>query len=453
MKKNTNYETASHGRFHVYSFEKKYFLYDIETMCSYEIEEGLFFTLFSSDQKFIEDLLELSPVDINEYDTNKKIKEEPLGNISLNVAQVCNLSCVYCYGVDGEYGLKGKMDEETAKKSIDFLISESKNQKQISITFFGGEPLLNFPLIKKSVDYSKEQAKRFGKEIKFSITTNGTKFNKEVNSYLNEKNFTVMVSFDGDQETQDKNRPTRGGKGSYASTLPKVKEFLKSRNGNATARATVTNHTTDLKALKSKLRDIGFKRANATVATVSEFANENRGITSVSLEDDMMKDIYAAEDLEAKGLLSSIKNKESLREYGSSGILRYIRQLKDKNKSRFACGVGRKMVGIAINGDVYPCHRFVGEEKFKLGNVVNFDSKNRAKYSDSFTDSNPVCSKCWAKYQCGGGGCIQDNEVMKGDVNNINVRHCSELKYQLKHAINIYSSLDESDIEFLFENA
>lgn len=453
MKRNTNYEIASHGRFHVYSFEKKYFVYDIETVSSYEIEEGLFFTLLTSDQKFIEDLLELSPVATNEYDPNKEIQEEPLGNISLNVAQVCNLSCVYCYGVDGEYGLKGKMDEETAKKSIDFLISESKNQKQISITFFGGEPLLNFPLIKKSVDYSREQAKKFGKEIKFSITTNGTKFNKEVNNYLNENNFSVMVSFDGDQETQDKNRPTRGGKGSYASTLPKVKEFLKSRNGNATARATVTNHTTDLKMLKSKLRDIGFKRANATVATVSDFANENRGITSISLEDDRMRDIYEGEDLEAKGLLSAIKNKDSLAEYGSSGVLRYIRQLKDKNKSRFACGVGRKMVGIAINGDVYPCHRFVGEEKFKLGNVSNFDSKSRAKYSDSFTESNPVCSKCWAKYQCGGGGCIQDNEVMKGDVSNINVRHCSELKYQLKHAINIYSLLNESDIEFLFENA
>lgn len=453
MIKNTNYEMASHGRFHVYSFENKFFIYDVEKVSSYEIEENLFFVLFSADQKYIEEILNLPAIDTQKYDPNKEIIEEPLSNISLNVAQVCNLSCVYCYGVDGEYGLKGKMDEETAKKSIDFLISESKNQKQISITFFGGEPLLNFPLIKKCVDYSREESKKFGKDIQFSITTNGTKFNKEINDYLNTNKFSVLVSFDGDQETQDKNRPFRGGKGSYEKTLPKIKEFLKSRNGQATARATVTNHTTDLKILKSKLKDMGFRRANATVATVSDYANENRGVLSINLEDERMKEVYESENIEAEEILNAIKNKKSLSEYGTSKIMQFIDQLKTKNKSRFACGVGRKMVGVAINGDVYPCHRFVGEEKFKLGNVSDFDSKSRAKYSQSYTDSHPVCSKCWAKYQCGGGGCIQDNEVMKGDVNNINVRHCSELKYQLKHAINIYSTLDEEDIKFLSEKS
>ena len=449
IENSNNYEVASHDRFHVYAFENKYFVFDIATVSCYEIEENLFMIFLTSKQNNIEKILNLEH--INSSVPLKPLQPEALSNISLNVAQVCNLSCIYCYGVDGEYGLKGKMDEETAKKSIDFLIAESKDQKHISITFFGGEPLLNFPLIKKCVDYSNKQAKKASKKLSFSITTNGTLFRKEVNDYLNKNNFSVLVSFDGDQETQDKNRPFRGGKGSYDKTLPKIKEFLTSRNGNATARATVTNHTSDLKLLKTKLKDLGFRRANATVATVSEFANENRGVESKSFEGDRMQDIYDSEDMEAREILAAIKNKNSLSPYSSSKILQSIYQLNDKNKSRFACGVGRKMVGIAINGDVYPCHRFVGEEKFKLGNVENFDSSSRTKYSESFTDSHPVCSKCWAKYQCGGGGCIQDNEVMKGDVNNVNIRHCVELKYQLKHAINIYSSLDQEDIKFVFE--
>ena len=445
---NPIYEIASHERFHVYGFQDKFYLFDIETVNAYEIEEELFFLFNEKDQSYIESFLNLNPTP--KPPGPETVVEEPLGNISLNVAQVCNLSCVYCYGVDGEYGLKGKMNEDTAKKSIDFLIRESKTQKNISITFFGGEPLLNFPLIKKSVEYSREQARKHGKKISFSITTNGTKFNEEINAYLNENNFSVMVSFDGDQETQDKNRPFRGGKGSYENTLPKIKQFLESRDGRATARATVTNYTSDLKSLKRKLKDIGFKSANATIATVSDFANDNRGVLTVNVEDTMMDEIHAADNNEAREILFTIKQRKELAEFRTSKIFNYIFALKEKKKSKYACGVGRKMVGIAINGDVYPCHRFVGDDKFKLGNVENFESASRAKYSESYVDKHPVCSKCWAKYQCGGGGCIQDNQVTKGDVDNINTRHCSELKHQLKHAISIYNALDEEDMKFLF---
>lgn len=444
-----NYDMSSHGRFHLFNFEGLFFIFDVEEVLAYEIEKDLYGLLLDKDSTFIEDLLDSKQITFNHINESE-VKEEALTNISLNVAQVCNLSCVYCYGVDGEYGLKGKMNEETAKKSIDFLIKQSKEEKAVSITFFGGEPLLNFPLIKKCVDYAQEKSKEFNKIIKFNITTNGTKFNKEVNAYLNKYNFNVIVSFDGDQETQDKNRPFRGGKGSYEQTLPKVKEFLESRNGNATARATVTGYTSDLKSLKRKLKDIGFRNANATVATVSEYASNNRGVSTIDVEDEMMKDVYVAEDNEAKEILFLIKNRKSLSEFRSSKILNFIYSLKEKRKSRNACGVGRRMVGIAINGDVYPCHRFVGEEKFKLGNVEDFGEGKRREYSVSYLDKHPVCSKCWAKYQCGGGGCIQDNEVMMGDVNNINLRHCSQLKYQVKHAINIYNQLNEDDIIYLF---
>ncbi|MCB0743230.1 MAG: 4Fe-4S cluster-binding domain-containing protein, partial [Ignavibacteriae bacterium] len=447
-----NYDVASHGDYHLFSFKNKHFIYDIESVNIFEIEEDFYTLLKNEDVEFLKDFLKELP---DEYFKNKlsipdRGESEPLTNISLNVAQVCNLSCVYCYAVDGEYGLKGKMRHPIAKKSVDFLIEESKNAKNISITFFGGEPLLNIPVLKETVEYALKKAEENNKRISFSITTNGTKFDKDINAFLNKHKFSVTVSFDGDRETQDANRPFRGGKGSFDKTLPKIQEFLKSRNGNATARATVTNHTTDLKHLKNELKRYGFKRAAATVATVSEYANKERGVKSINIHDEEMQKIFESEDFEALNILNAIKERKNISEFSNSKIFSFLFQLKKKNKKTSFCGAGRKMVGISINGDVYPCHRFVGEAKFKLGNISDFDSDTRKKYSDSYTQKHPVCSKCWAKYHCGGAGCIQDNEVMMGDVNNINTRHCTQLKHQLKHAINIFSKMDEDDMNHTF---
>ncbi len=446
------YDVASHIDYHVFNFENNYYIYDVESINVFEIDKELHDLLLKEDVDFLKDILSNVPDNLikDKLEISDRVEPEPLTNISLNVAQVCNLSCVYCYAVDGEYGLKGKMTHPVAKKSVDFLIKESRNAKNISITFFGGEPLLNIPVLKDTVDYALKKAKEADKKMSFSITTNGTKFDKDINDFLNKHNFSVVISFDGDKETQDKNRPFRGGEGSFDKTLPKIQEFLKTRNGNATARATVTSQNTDLKYLKDELKNYGFKRANATVVTVSDYAKENRGVDTIDVNDKEMFKIYESEDFEAVKLLDAIKNQKPLGGFGGSKILRFLRQLKKKNKGTSFCGAGRKMVGISINGDVYPCHRFVGEEKFKLGNISDFDSNSRTKYSDSYTQKHPVCSKCWAKYQCGGAGCIQDNEVMMGDVNNINIRHCAQLKYQLKHAINIFNNLTEKDLNYLF---
>lgn len=132
---------------------------------------------------------------------------EPIKHISLNVAQNCNLSCIYCYGVDGEYNQKGLMRPETAFKAVDWLIEQSQDVKDLVITFFGGEPLLNFRLIKQVVPYAREKAQQHQKNVHFSITTNGTLLTKEAIEYFNENKFSVVISFDGDLEMQNKNRP------------------------------------------------------------------------------------------------------------------------------------------------------------------------------------------------------------------------------------------------------
>lgn len=445
IKISQEYDLATHGDYHFFEFRKKFYLFGIENFQLIEIPLKL---IKSSENQFeiIDDLIK--ELFSDEKNVNEIEPDQPLTYISLNVAQVCNLSCVYCYGVDGEYGLRGKMDEQTAFKSVDFLIKESRDRKKIGIGFFGGEPLLNYPLMKNVVKYAKEKAKINEKRITFSITTNGTKFTPEVNDYLNENNFSVIVSFDGNQEVQDKNRPFRGGQGSYQDTKPKIEEFLKSRNGRATGRATLTNHSDDLKSVKDELLKMGFNKAHASVATVSEFASDNRDIRKI--QDDELRRILVDYSKEANEFMTNVKSRELSTDQLNGIFYQNIQQLKNKSKRYHFCGVGRSMVGIAINGDVYPCHRFVGEDKFKLGNVDKFDSKSRSKYSESYTQNHPVCSNCWARYFCGGAGCIQDNEVTKGSFDEINVNHCTKLKHQVKLSFDIFNNLNDNDKEYLF---
>lgn len=444
------YDVASHGDFHVFSFKEKFFLYDVFNMNAYEINEKLYFKLAQNreDSEFFKSLLSTLQINQKNRAVGKKSYNHGVGTISLNVAQVCNLSCVYCYGVDGEYGTKGKMNEPTAYKSVDFLISESKSPN-ISIHFFGGEPLLNFPLMKKVVDYSLKQAELKGKRIEFSITTNGTKFSKEVNNFLNTHDFNVIVSFDGDESMQDKNRPFKNGGGSYSVIKPKIEEFLKSRNGNATARATVTNHSYDLKALRGQLKKMGFNTAGATVATLSEFATENRPVDHLSKEQKI--NLLLESDNETEEILNGIKNRDLtvLSDLSDSTVLIHVQELKHKQKKFFPCGVGRGLLAISITGDIYPCHRFVGDDKFKMGHIDTYDGTSANQYAQSHTQTHPVCSKCWAKYHCGGLGCIHDNYITKGAIDNINTDHCTSLKNDLKNAIYIFSSLTKADREFL----
>jgi len=447
----TVYDVASHGDYHVFSFHEKFFFYDINNMNIYQINETLYYKLNTnrSGSDLFDNLLTSLRV---KADTSliKQTYSRGVMSISLNVAQVCNLSCVYCYGVDGEYGTKGKMNEETAFTSVDFLMSQSKTDASITIHFFGGEPLLNFPLMKKVVSYSIDQAKIKNRRLAFSITTNGTRFSDDVNAFLNEHQFNVIVSFDGDEDIQDKNRPFKNGKGSFATTKPKIERFLQSRNGNASARATVTNHSHDLTDLKKRLKSMGFRYAGATVATLSEFAVENRPVTNI---DEQQKfNLLLESDNEATELLKAIKNRDTiyLKDLSDSKVLSHVKELHFKQKSYFSCGVGRGLLAISITGDIYPCHRFVGNDDFKMGNIKNYDSSSASKYEESYTQKHPVCSNCWAKFHCGGAGCIHDNYVTMGGVNNINTDHCTRLKNDLKNAVYIFSELDKTDREFLF---
>ena len=269
----------------------------------------------------------------------------PVKHVSLNVAQTCNLSCIYCYGINGEYGQKGYMKAETARKAVDWLIRQGMDAKELIITFFGGEPLLNFPVVKEVVQYARERAQESQKRIHFSITTNGTLLTGAVNSFMNENRFSVVISFDGDLEMQNSNRPFKGSKRSHEITKKRVEQFLKSRGGNATGRATITAYNADLKRVRDSLVQMGFKRVETTEASLPYLtaqSGNNRFQPSFVINVNQRKAMLEDLEEQARETLRAVKERKHA---STSKILGIIRLLYSKRKKRYFCGVGRGACG------------------------------------------------------------------------------------------------------------
>jgi len=448
---------------HKFEYGGKVFVLNVETMQAFRINKALSDELDklkrtgdSSDEQLPADLQEaLNKLGL--LQRHQRVEEspealparEPIKHISLNVAQTCNLSCVYCYGVDGEYSQKGLMKPETAFKAVDWLIEQSQDVKDLVVTFFGGEPLMNFRLIKQVVRYAKEKAHECEKNVYFSITTNGTLLTKEAIDYFNEKRFSVVISFDGDLEMQNKNRPFKRNNGSNEITRRGVREFLETRGGNVTARATITTYNTDLKKVRHSLAEMGFNRVILSEATLPVTSAAENGDNDVLCP-------YMINAHQRKAMLDDLEDqaKETLQAIKERGrpltgtILGILQILRSKRKRKYFCGVGRGLVGISISGDVYPCHRFVGQEDLKMGCVDRFDPESQTAYIKNYGVSQVKCSKCWARYFCG-GGCLHEALSANGNMTEPNKHSCNQLQRSVELGIAVYDQLDRSDREYL----
>jgi len=436
---------------HQFIYQNNYYLFHVGDMKAYKINNDLYqeienlYKCNSIDTTDITDELKDALIKLNLFSpktiSRKKVinsKKIPITSISLNVAQECNMRCIYCYGGIGEYNEKGLMDFETAKKSVDFLIKNSLDKKDISIIFFGGEPLLNFSLIKKTVQYSLGKVKNTNKRLHYSITTNGSLFNNEINKFLNKYHFSVTVSFDGDKEIQDNNRPMANKKSSYDVIKPNLTNFLKSRKGNATARATVTNSFKDLKRIRQELKDIGFKRIEYSMVSA-------KYDQSYSIEKNNGKKILTDLEEQTDEILHKIKNKQNIY---TSKIIDNIKKLRSRVKNDFHCGAGKGLVAISISGDLYPCHRFVGLKEFKLGNLDKLNFSSRNQFLTDIVDKQNSCKNCWARYLCG-GGCYHENFVTNANINEPDTNSCKEIKKSYEMAIYAYDNMKESDFKYL----
>lgn len=378
---------------------------------------------------------------------NLKRGPVPITTMALFLTQSCNLNCIYCYGEGGEFGSGGSMEEKTALQAVDWLIEQSGEAVKLNIVFFGGEPFLNFPLMKKVMQYTQLRVSELGKRAAFHVTTNGTLLSDEVISFLKKYQVNVMISIDGPREIQDRQRPFANGKGTYDAIVPKIKKLLAvlpETRGHA-----VIADGTDPVMVKQALKKIGFSKITTAIMSGSLFDEESckrNPFGDMSSILDMM-------EVEAEAWISHTKNKETnalidliLNGHLAEGIVLIMHHLK----KRYPCKAGLEFAGVSCAGDVYPCQRFNGLDNYKLGNIFSKDL-DRDLYHKPPRTYIKKCAGCFARYYCA-GGCKYMNAVSGNSISIPSEDFCRLKRRELELSAYIYCTLDQQDLTFLLDH-
>ena len=352
----------------------------------------------------------------------------PVKAMCLLISQDCNMRCKYCFASTGDYGQGRKlMSVETGKKALDFLIEKSEDRKFLEVDFFGGEPMMNYEAVKEIVKYGREREKETGKVFRFTITTNGIIMNDEQLEFINKEMKNVVLSIDGRKEVHDRMRPTANGKGTYDLIADNFKRFAAVRGDKEYyVRGTYTKYNLDFSEDIMHLYEMGFDQIS--VEPVMADPKEPYAIT----EGDLTKIFKEYEILAHK--ISEILN--------SGKFINFFHFMIDLNQGPCAikrlrgCGSGNEYIAISPEGDIYPCHQFVGIEKFNMGNIHKgtFDLDIKDEFAKAHVYSKPECRKCWAKFYCS-GGCNANNYIYAGDIHNVHKLSCQIQKKRLECAI------------------
>lgn len=332
--------------------------------------------------------------------------EPAIKALCLHVSHDCNIRCKYCFASQGDFnGEKLLMSEETGKKAIDFLIEQSKGRRNLEVDFFGGEPLMNMDVVKKLVSYAREKEKSFGKHFRFTMTTNGMLLNESNMNYLNENMDNIVLSIDGRKEINDRMRIAPNGEGTYDYIIKKIKKMSQIRGSkDHYVRGTYTKYNLDFCEDVQHLSEQGFK--NISVEPVVTDESMDYAIT----ENDLPEILTQYEKL-AKYFCTDKRNFNFFHfNIDLDGGPCFYKRVS-------GCGAGSDYIAITPQGEIYPCHQFVGNEKFKMGDlntgIVNKwiqDYFHKANLTDK-----DECQSCWAKYYCG-GGCLANAYHRNGDV-------------------------------------
>lgn len=363
------------------------------------------------------------------------LKREPVVKaICLHVAHDCNLKCKYCFAGEGEYhGHRGLMSLEVAKKSIDFIIENSKHRKNIEVDFFGGEPLMNWEVVKGTVEYAKEREKETGKNFRFTMTTNGVLLNDEIIDYLNENMYNVVLSLDGRKEINDLMRPTANGKSSYDVILPKFKRLVEKRgNKQYYIRGTFTHNNLDFMEDVKHVNDQGFDEVSVEPVVAPhemDYAIKEEDIATLCAEYEKL----------AKYMLEKTKKGEGF------NFFHFMIDLEGGpciHKRLAGCGSGTEYLAVTPEGDLFPCHQFVGLDEFKMGTVFEGvqNHEMRGKFEKCNVYSKDECKSCWAKFYCS-GGCAANSYNFHGDIHHVYEIGCELQKKRLECAIGLKAEL------------
>lgn len=363
-------------------------------------------------------------------------KQSPVKAMCLHVSHDCNLRCKYCFADEGAYHNRRElMSAEVGKSAIDFLIQNSGHRRNLEVDFFGGEPLMNFSVVKDIVLYAREQEKIHDKNFRFTITTNGLLLNDENISFINKNMSNVVLSLDGTKETNDRVRCRIDGSGSYDSIVPKLQRVAESRNqDNYYVRGTFTKYNLHFAKDVLHLADLGFKQTSVEPVVCDE--NEDYAITKEDLpiifdEYERLVDEY-------------LKRKKAGNGFNFFHFMIDLDQGPCVIKRLSGCGAGCEYLAVAPNGDLYPCHQFVGTEAYKMGNI--YGGIQRPDLRKTFESCNvytkPKCKDCFAKFYCS-GGCMANACLLNGNINEPHEISCEMQRKRVE--CSLYAKAVEAD--------
>jgi uncharacterized protein len=371
----------------------------------------------------------------------------PLNTMVLNVTNQCNLACTYCYEygedkiVDTEHGKQSKfMAENTARDSVDFLLRESG--RVAHLTFFGGETLLNFPVLKSTIAYARRRAAELDKIIDFSLTTNATLLQPDIIEFLAENDVGVTISMDGPPDLQDRFRVFHNGKGSYDVVAPKIKELLRRhRSRPIGARVTLTSDTLDVRRIYRHLtEDMGFWEVGFAPVTTSpgqQYAIGDRGF-------DRMLGQFRELAFEFRDHVAGNRH------HGFSNVKDTLEEIHKGVSKAYPCGAGLGLLGVSTDGDVALCHRFAGSDAHKLGTVrTGVDREAQAAFlADHHIADKTDCRTCWARPLCS-GGCYHEAHVRYGSTRQPNLHYCEWIRGWTDTCLQVYAELATVNPDFL----
>lgn len=461
------------GEFHEFTAGESRFIYVVPAGAIFELDAAAAFVLDSlgTSELSLEELTSgLAPLGLSEPDALELLTELaqtrailvgdapaespqnppaefPLQTLVLNLTNQCNLACTYCYeyGEDKVATPEGKpkfMDFETSRAAVDMLFAESGERRGVHITFFGGETLMNFPLLESVVQYAQDQSNALGRHIDFSLTTNATLLTPSIIDFLATNRIGVTVSMDGPPEMHNALRVFANGRGSYDIVAPKVRELLsKHHTRPIAARVTLTSGVTDVRRIYQHLKhELGFHEVGfAPVTTAKDrlYAIGEPGMDRVFDQFRALAEEYL--EFALRGEL-----------HGFSNVSDTLAELYQGVNKSHPCGAGLGLIGVGPSGDIAPCHRFVDSDSHALGNVT--EGIDRAK-QQAFLDRGHVggkyeCQTCFARPLCA-GGCHHEAYVRYGDTGHPNLHYCDWIREWTDLCLRIYGTISAQNPEFL----
>lgn len=391
--------------------------------CISEVKE-----LVEDGQLFTEDIYE--PF----VEKFKEKRQTVVKALCLHIAHDCNLACKYCFAEEGEYhGRRALMSFEVGKKALDFLVANSGNRVNLEVDFFGGEPLMNWDVVKQLVAYGRSLEKTNNKKFRFTLTTNGVLLNDEVMEFVNKEMSNVVLSLDGRKEVNDRMRPFRTGKGSYDLIVPKFQKLAESRNQtNYYIRGTFTRNNLDFSEDVKHFADLGFKQMSIEPVVGPEedpYSIREQDLPQIMEEYDKLALEYIDRYKKGNG-------------FNFFHFMIDLTQGPCVYKRLSGCGSGTEYLAVTPWGDFYPCHQFVGNEDFLMGNVDEGITKPEIvkEFGNCNVYSKEKCKNCFAKFYCS-GGCAANSYNFHGTINDAYDIGCEMQRKRVECSIMIKAAL------------